>query len=210
MASSRDLVVCAAALVSTALACGSGPSKSEALEAVRDGTKTNGTCTLPIEVLSSLKVQYTTMGLCLPKENTGPRTAACLGALANAGIVKAAPESYMREWPDEVAARSLTELPAYERRARSLVFSACWIYPEAQLRQGQFWCAKLTPDKVTELTKVDDAHVDAKYTQTVETLDAIPRIEEACGGLTRPPSSASARLEKADRGWRVAPPGPGH
>lgn len=204
MGSSNKTVVCAIVTSVLVLACtGGGPSKSEALDAVNRDVKTEALCTLPIDVLSSLKMQYATKGACIQKDlATTARVKACMDALAAANVTQPMPASYMREWPDEVAAKSLSEVPAYERKARDLVFAGCWSLDD-RLRQGQFACAKSTPASVVAITKVDEAHADVKVAQTIDPSAALSDIDRACGGVTKPPSDVTVRLEKISTGWSV-------
>lgn len=204
MGSSSNRFVCAILGGALLVACSSGgPSKSEALDAVTRDAKADALCTLPIDVLSSLKMQYATKGTCVPKDLASTaRVKACMDALVAAKITQPMPASYMREWPDEVATKSLSDVPAYERRARDLVFAGCWSLDE-RLREGQFVCAKATPSSVTSITKVDDAHADVKFAQKIDPAGALSDIDRACGGVTRPPSDVTVRLEKISTGWSV-------
>ena len=201
MACSRKIVF---ALLATTAGCGSGPSKSEALHAITQGASPDALCTLPIEVLSSTKMQYATKAVCVPKDLAATeRIKGCMEALAAANLTRPMPASYMREWPDDVAARSLSDLPAYERRARELVYVGCWSIDD-HLREGQFVCAKATPESVASVTKIDEAHADVKYTQALAPIEALSAIDRACAGVTRPPSDVTVRLEKISTGWAVA------
>ncbi len=203
--SSKSFFVLAILTGALVVACnGGGPSKSEALDAVsRDAKTSDALCTLPIDVLSSLKMQYATKGACIPKDlATTARVKGCMDALAAAGVTQPMPASYMREWPDEVAARSLSDVPAYERKARDLVFAGCWSLDE-RLRQGQFACAKASPSGVASVTKLDDSHADVKVTQKIDPSPALSEIDRACGGVTKPPSDVTVRLEKISSGWSV-------
>lgn len=189
-------------------ACGSGPSKSEALQAINKDAKPDALCTLPIEVLSALKMQYTTKGTCIPKDlAVTARVKTCMDALVAAKFSAPMPAAYMREWPDDVAAKTLTDLPAYERKPREMLYAGCWSIDE-HLRQGQFVCAKATPEKVLDQTKVDDAHYDVKYLQTMAPIETLPDIDKACAGVSKPPSDVTVRLEKSSVGWVVSPSNP--
>lgn len=189
-------------------ACGSGPSKREAMEAVGRETTTDAICTLPIDILSQLRMQHTTKGMCVAKdEPTTPKVKKCLDALVEAHVTQLKPAAYMREWPDDVASRSLSDVPAYERKARDLVYATCWELADSRLRQGQFVCAKSTNDKIIDMTKIDEAHVDVKVSQKNTPSDDLAAIDAACGGtVTRPPADITIRLEKTSAGWAPAPP----
>ena len=204
MGSSSNAFACACAILTGAivLACnGGGPSRSDALEAASRDAKTDALCTLPIDVLSTLKMQYATKGACVPKDlATTARVKGCMDALTAAQLTQPMPASYMREWPDEVAAKSLADVPAYDRKARELVFAGCWSLDD-RLREGQFVCAKATPSSVAAITKVDDAHADVKIAQKLEPAPSLSEIDRACGGVTKPPSDVTVRLEKISTGW---------
>lgn len=187
--------------------CGSGPSKREAMDAVGRDATTDATCTLPIDILSQLRMQHATKGMCVAKDDPAtPKVTKCLEALVAAHVTQLKPAAYMRQWPDDVAARSLSDVPAYERKSRDLVYAMCWELAEPRLRQGQFVCAKSTNDKIIDTTKVDDAHADVKVSQKVTPSDDLAAIDEACGGnITKPPSDVTIRIEKTSAGWTSAP-----
>jgi hypothetical protein len=126
-----------------------------------------------------------------------------MDALVAAGATKPMPAAYMREWPDEVATKSLAELPAYERRARELLFDACYVL-EPDLREGNFLCGRAQPEKVLDVTKADDTHFDVRYAQRIEPRPNLSEIDLACGGVTKPPSDVTVRFEKQDKSWSVA------
>jgi hypothetical protein len=197
----------ATALVASTSACGSGPSKREAMDAVGREATTDAICTLPIDILAQLRMQHTTKGMCAPKDDPAtPKVKKCLDALAAAHITALKPAAYMREWPDDVAGRSLSDVPAYERKSRDLVYASCWELSEPRLRQGQFVCAKSTNDKILDMTKIDDAHVDVKISQKITPSDDLATIDAACGGnVTKPPSDLVIRIEKTSGGWAIPP-----
>ena len=189
------------------VACGSGPSKREALDAVGRDATADAICTLPIDILTQLRMQHATKGMCVAKDEPAtPKVKKCMDALATAHITQLKPAAYMREWPDDVAARSLSDVPAYERKPRDLLYATCWELSEPRLRQGQFVCAKSTNDKILDMTKIDDAHVDVKVAQKITPSDDLATINEACGGnVTKPPSDVTIRLEKTSAGWMIPP-----
>jgi hypothetical protein len=172
----------------------------------RDAT-TDGLCTLPIDILMQLRMQHTTKGMCAPKDDPAtPKVKKCFEALVAAHITQLKPAAYMREWPDDVAARSLSDVPAYERKSRDLVYSLCWELSEPRLRQGQFVCAKSTNDQIIDMTKIDEAHVDVKVSQKIVPSDDLAAIDAACGGnVTKPPVDLTIRIEKTSAGWAPAP-----
>lgn len=197
----------ALALVTTTLllaACGGGPSKSSALETIQGSVKEEGNCTLPLELLSKLKVQHSTKAVCVPKEGA-EKAAACIQALVAAGVTKPMPESYMVAWPDDVASASLKDIPAYERRARNLVYSTC--AELGLLRDGRFACADAKADKVTSVTVLDDKTADVRYTRQLAMRPSLAAIEAACGTVVRPlPDVAVTFTRLEGKGpWAIAP-----
>ena len=203
----RAFAVVSLSAATVLVACGSGPTKREALEAVGRDATVDALCTLPIDILSQLRMQHSTKGLCVAKDEPfTPKVKKCLEALVAARITQMKPAAYMREWPDDVAARSLSDVPAYERKARDLVYAMCWELSDPRLRQGQFVCAKSTNDKVVDMTKIDDAHVDVKVAQRITPNDELAAIDAACGGnVTKPPADLVVRIEKTSRGWVPEP-----
>jgi hypothetical protein len=194
-------------VLAVVVACGSGPSKREAMDVVGREATTDALCTLPIDILSQLRMQHTTKGMCVPKDDPAtPKVKKCLDALVAAHVTQLKPAAYMREWPDDVAARSLSDVPAYDRKSRDLVYSTCWELSNPRLRQGQFVCAKSTNDKITDMTKIDEAHVDVKVAQKITPSDDLAAIDAACGGnVTKPPADLVVRIEKASAGWAPTP-----
>ena len=85
------------------VACGSGPSKREALDAVGRDATADAICTLPIDILTQLRMQHATKGMCVAKDEPAtPKVKKCMDALATAHITQLKPAAYMREWPDDV------------------------------------------------------------------------------------------------------------
>lgn len=182
-------------------ACGGGPGKSEALEAIRAGVTEDGSCTLPLEVMKTIKMQYASKGMCAPKEGAASATT-CLEALAAAGLTTKLDATYLTAWPDEVAAASLADVPAYERRARSQLFSACWTMSES-LREGRFPCAEVKADKVLRVAKKDETHSEVKYAREATFKPDLAAIEKACGAVSRPPAETSVIFTKGAAGWKL-------
>jgi hypothetical protein len=191
------------------VACGGGPAKAEALEAIQSSVKEDGSCTLPLDILSQVKVQHATKGICVPKEGA-PKAKACIDALVKANITHVMPSEYMLAWPDDVAGASLSDLPAYERRARNLIFSTC-VELSGNLRDGRFTCAEARAEKILKVKTTDDTHADVTYAREIGLKPSLPAIDAACGTATRPPGEATVTFVKADGAWRLpAPPVLGH
>ena len=179
----------------------SGPSKSKALEAIQAGVEEDASCTLPLDVLSQLKVQLSTRAMCVPKGAAKAR--ACADELVAAGVTRAMPEPYMLAWPDEVANVSLSDVPAYERRARNLSYAMC-IAMSGDMRVGRFPCADVQASKVLRVTASDPTHAEVSYEREVKTKDSLEAIEAACSGITRPPGVGLASFTKGEAGWVLA------
>ena len=197
---SRILVALGTGVV--ALGCSSGPSKSQAFEAIHGGIKEDGSCTLPVEILSSIKVQHSTKGICVPKEGAA-KAKACIEALVNAGVTHRMPDQYMLGWPDEVASASLTDVPAYERRPRSQLFGTC-VELVGELREGRFTCADARADKVVKVTTTDETHADVRYDREIKLRPSVTAIDAACGAVSRPPGDATVAFIKGSSGWTLA------
>lgn len=184
------------------MGCGSGPSKSQAFEAIQSGLKEEGSCILPVDILSRVKMQHTTKGICVPKEGAG-KARACIDALVAAGVTHRMPDAYMLAWPDEVASASLTDIPAYERKPRSQVYSTC-IELVGELREGRFTCADARADRVAKVTATDDTHADVRYEREVKLRPTMAAVDAACGAVTRPPGDATVTFVKGSTGWTLA------
>jgi hypothetical protein len=185
------------------VAC-SGPSKSQAMEAIQSGVKEEGSCTLPLDILTKVKVQHATKGICVPKEGAG-KAKACIDALVAANITHRMPDAYMVAWPDDVAGASFTDIPAYERRARNLVYSGC-VELTGGLRDGRFPCADARAEKVLKVTNLDATHADVHYAREVVLRPTLTTIDAACGAVTRPPGESTVGFVKGPSGWALAPP----
>jgi hypothetical protein len=109
----------------------------------------------------------------------------------------------MLAWPDEVATASLSDIPAYERRPRSLVYGVC-IELVHELREGRFTCADVRADKVLKVTASDDTHADVRYEREVKLRPSLAAIDAACGTVTRPPGEATVPFVKGSSGWTLA------
>lgn len=188
------------------VACSGGPSKGQALEAIQAGVKEDGSCTLPVGILAQLKMQHVTKGVCVPKEGAD-KAHACLEALITAGATRRMDEGYMRAWPDDVASRSFSDLPAYERRPRSQVYSTC-AELKGDLREGRFNCAEARADKIIKVSALDDKRADVKYEREIQLRPTLAAIDAACGQVTRPPGEATASFVKDASGWKLKPPEP--
>ncbi len=185
-------------------ACGSGPSKAQALEAIQRDVKEEGSCTLPVDVLGKLKMQYASKGICVPLEGAD-KARACLDALVAAGVTKPMPTSYMVDWTDEAA---LPGVSPYDKKARNLVFKTC-VEMSGTLRDGRFSCAEAKADHVVRITKIDDTKVDVLYARTLTNKSWLAAVEKACGAITPPPPESSVALAKDSAGWSIAPAGSG-
>jgi hypothetical protein len=151
-------------------------------------------------------MQLATKGLCAPKENAKGK--ACVDALVASGITRPMPPSYMLTWPDDVTASSFTDIPAYERRPRRQVYSAC-VELIPGLREGRVPCMTARAEKVLEVRKVDATHADVHYARERTPTSGLPAVEAACGALIKPPADASISLLKTDTsGWTIAPQAP--
>jgi hypothetical protein len=184
------------------VACGSGPSKSQAFEAIQSGIKEEGNCVLPVDFLGRVKMQHTTKGICVPKEGAD-KARACVDALVAAGVTHRMPDAYMLAWPDEVTIASLTEIPAYERRPRSQIYATC-VELVGELRDGRFSCADVRAEKVIKVTATDDTHADVRYERELKLKPSLAAIEAACGNVTRPPGESSVPFVKGASGWTLA------
>lgn len=200
--STFEYVSLGAVLAALLTACGSGPSKTQALDAIQSGVKEDGSCTLPLDVLAQVKVQHTTKALCVPKEGA-PKARACIDALVTAGVTHAMPDAYMLAWPDEVSGASLSDVPAYERRARNLVFGTC-VELVGDLRAGRFTCSDVQASKILRVSTSDATHADVRYEREIKLRPSLPAIEAACGAVTRPPGETQVAFVKNAAGWELA------
>jgi hypothetical protein len=195
--------VAAFAVLAVVLAgCGSGPSKSQALESIQSGVKEDGSCTLPVDILAHVKMQHSSKGICVPKEGA-EKARACIDALVAAGITQRMPSAYMLAWPDEVATASLADVPAYERRARNLIYGTC-VELHGDLREGRFTCADVHAEKVLKVATTDTTHADVRYEREIKVRPTLSAIDAACGAVTRPPGEATVAFAKGTTGWTLA------
>ena len=171
------------------------------MEAIQSGVKEDGTCTLPVEVLTTLKMQHSTKGICVPKEGA-EKAKACVAALVAASFTHPMPDAYMVAWPDEVSAASLKDIPAYERRARNLVFSTC-VELSGDLREGRFPCAEARAEKILKVTALDPTHADVHYARELVLRPNLSAIDAACGAVTRPPRESTVAFTKGPGGWTL-------
>ncbi len=179
--------------------CGFGPSKGQALEAIQREIKEDANCMLPLDVFSRVKVQHTTKAVCVLKAAPA-KARACFDALVAAGVTRAMPESYLLAWPDEVAGASLSDLPAYDRRARNVTYSACFELA-SDLRAGRFSCADVRAAKVVSVSEQGEAKADVRYEREVLMHASLAAIDGACGEVTRPLATAHAEFVKNASGW---------
>lgn len=176
------------------------------MEAIQSGVKEDGTCTLPVATFTKLKMQHSTKGLCVPKEGAD-KAKACVEALVAANITRRLPEAYMVAWPDEVSGASLADIPAYERRARNLVYSMC-VELSGELRGGRIPCADARAEKILKITALDETHADVQYAREILLRPTLSAIDEACGAVTRPPGDATVGFIKGAAGWTLVSPAP--
>jgi hypothetical protein len=176
------------------------------MEAIETGVKEDGSCTLPLDILAKVKVQHATKGLCVPKEGA-EKARACVDALVAAGVTSRMPDAYMVGWPDDVAATSLKDLPAYERRARNLVYGTC-VELTGDLRDGRFPCADAKAEKILKVTALDDKTADVRYARTIAIKPTLAAIEAACGTVTRPPGESTVGFVKGASGWTIGSAAP--
>lgn len=195
----------ASVFVVTALAvaaCNGGPSKSAAMDAIQSNVREDGSCTLPLDILATVKIQHVTKGLCVPKEGAA-KARACVDALVAANVTRRMPDAYMVGWADDIAAKPLSELPASSRHARSLDYSICVELPP-ELRNGRFPCADAKADKILKVTKLDDHNADVVYSRSIAIKPTLAAIEAACGTVSRPPGEATLGFVKAGSDWVLA------
>ena len=189
--------------------CGGLPSKTEALEIVQQGQKEEAGCTLPIEMLSKLKMQHVTKSVCVAMaslgEPPGPMNAqmACLDALVAAGASKRMSQSYMLEWPDETTAAGFDRISPYDRKSRDLVFRGC--IEMGDLREGRFTCGHAKVDHIVRITKKTEKQALVRYGREITLDPALAQVEAACGTVTRPAPESSVTVESIDKKWTIRP-----
>lgn len=201
MARSTDRrVLCLVPLLALGfVACSGGPSKNAALEAIQQNSKEDGSCTLGLDVMRQLKMQYASKGVCIPNEGA-KQAETCFQALAAAGVTHPKSPKYMVDYEDSAASNDV-----YNRHARNIIFSAC--YDMEGLREGRFPCAEAHPDKVLKVTTQGD-RADVLYTRDLAFRPSLAAIEKACGPVTRPAAETNAQFVKGAGGWALAPPPP--
>ena len=191
------------ALALAATGCSDLPSKSDALAIVKQSVQEDATCTLPIAMLSRLKMQHASKAICVPREGGAPSDEAwaCLEALEASGATSRMPSGYMAEWPDELSGSSFDAVSPYERKARALIFKGC-VEMTPGLREGSFRCGEANAEKIVRLTKQDESHALVRYARKI-TLDAkLSAIDAACGSVTRPPPEGTIVIERtSDAKW---------
>jgi hypothetical protein len=203
----RLALVGCALLAASFVGCSDVPSKGDALDIVKRDVREDASCVLPASVFTTLKNQLMTKAACTPKEGPTAKAAqVCVDALVATGLVTKMPDAYMLEWPDDVAGRSLSDVPAYERRARKDVYQTCFA-SSAEMREGRFKCGEATADKVLRVTKADEKHADVRYARALTLDPKLADLDRACGQITRPPVEVTRRIEKNEKGtWGIPPP----
>jgi hypothetical protein len=178
--------------------CTGGPSKSEALDIIQKEIKEDAPCTLPLDVIQQLKMQYTTKAACVPNE-ASEKTRACIDALVTASITQPKPQAYMVDWED-----SATMSNVYDRHARNIIFRTC--VELGELRDGRFGCAQSKPERVLKVKPTGDTTADVYYERELAFRPSLANIEKACGTVTRPPAEVIVQFTKASGKWSLAPP----
>lgn len=189
------------ALVLLLVACGNAPSKKATLEIITRDVKEDATCVLDPALVQRFKMQYTTKAACVPKENAD-KLPACVGALVDAGLTKEKTPEYMREWPDEVAMASLRDIPAFERRARSLLYSGCYEL-SSDLREGKFPCGTAKAKQILKIVEDGKDEASVRYERDFAASPSLERIEQACGKVTKPPVENTVSIARGESGWAV-------
>lgn len=186
-----------------ASACGGDPSKAQALQIVQRDVKEEGSCTLPMDVLSAVKNERASRAICVPIEGGSPKAQACLDALVSAGVTAPMPASYMVDWTD---ASSLPGVGPYEKKARNLVFKSC-VEMRGGLREGRFDCAVAKADKIVKISKTEDTRAEVRYARTLSNKPFYAAVEKACGAVSAPPGEASVTLVKdvSSSSWVLLP-----
>ncbi|MCA9586793.1 MAG: hypothetical protein KC657_15665 [Myxococcales bacterium] len=185
--------------------CKTDPPKGEALRVIQRDLKPQGLCTISADILASFKTQYRTKATCLPLTGTPPRASECLDAMVKAGVTRDMPASYMVEWPDEVATAGLDLIPAYDRKARNLIFKRC-VAASDELRVGSIECARAEYAKVSKVTTDDPEHATVRVDRELSMRADIADLEKACGPLVRPSVVEIVKMVKRDGAWFVDKP----
>ena len=179
-------------------ACGTGPSKSEALEIIKRDVKDDALCTLPLDIVQQLKQQYSSKGTCVPNE-ASQKTRDCIDALVANSITQTKSQAYMVDWED-----SATMSNVYDRHARNIIFRTC--VEMGELRSGSFACAQSKPDHVVRVKEKGPDSADVYYERELSFRPSLDAIDKACGGVTRPPKEGVVTMMKSSGKWVLAPP----
>lgn len=197
------MLVCTAAAGLVGAGCSNLPSKKDAFEVLTHEVKEEALCTLPVGLLSRLKMQYTTKAVCVPREGPSSDPAmSCVDALVAAGVTKPMPASYMNEWPDDIA----LVVSVYERRARHLLFKSC-VEMVGDLRSGGFRCGEARADHIIQISKKADKQALVRYARVITLDPGLAAIDAACGVASRPPPEETVTLEKSESRWIVVAEG---
>lgn len=159
--------------------------------------KEEAACTLPLDVIQQLKMQYTSKAACVPNE-ASDKTRACIDALVTASIATPKPQSYMVDWED-----SATMSNVYDRHARNIIFRTC--VEMGELRDGRFACAQSKPEKILRVKPTGDVSADVFYERELSFRPSLANIEKACGAVTRPPGEVVVQFVKNGGKWALAP-----
>ena len=202
----RHLVV-GGVLAVLLLGCSKGPSKSQAFEAIQSGAKEDGSCTLPVDILSHVKMQYTTKGICVPKEGAEKARACIERARGGRRHQAACPRSTCSRGPTRCRARASRTSPRTSG-ARGTSSTARASSSSGDLRDGRFTCADVHAAKVLKVTAIDDTHADVSYEREITLRPMLAAIDAACGAVTRPPGESTVAFVKSDAGWVLASAAP--
>jgi hypothetical protein len=178
-------------------ACGSGPSKSNALDVIQKDLKGEATCTLPLEVIQQLKMQYSTKGACVPNE-ASDKTRGCIDALVATSITTTKSQAYMVDWEDSASMANI-----YDRHARNIIFRTC--VEMGDLRDGRFPCAQQRAERVIRVKENGDTKADVFYERELSFRPSLTTIEKACGAVTRPAGEVSVPFVKVEGKWALEP-----
>ncbi|HEY8076834.1 MAG TPA: hypothetical protein VIF62_22060 [Labilithrix sp.] len=193
----KRLFVCGSATL-LVVACGSGPSKSDAMEIIKRDVKDDVPCTLPLDVIQQLKMQYASKGACVPNE-ASQKTRDCIDSLVANSITQSKSQAYMVDWEDSASMANV-----YDRHGRNIIFRTC--VEMGDLRDGRFACATAKPDHVVRVKESGPDKAEVFYDRELAFRPSLAAIEKACGGVTRPPQEGVVSLIKVSGKWQLAPP----
>ncbi len=192
-------VLAGACVCALLAACGTSPSKSQALEIIQRDLKDDASCTLPLDVIQQLKQQYSSKGTCVPNE-ASQKTRDCIDSLVANSITQTKSQAYMVDYEDSASMANV-----YDRHARNIIFRTC--VEMGDLREGRFPCAQSKPERVVRVKpSPDNAKAEVFYERELSFRPSLATIEKACPGVTKPPAEASVSFVKAEGKWAIEPP----